>query len=43
MLTIKLVFEGRAPVTFRGTLFECGLQLANARLFKGFQSFDICN
>lgn len=41
MLTIRLRFTGRAPVTFTGTLFECSLQLANARLAAGFLGYEI--
>lgn len=41
MLTIRLRFTGREPVTFTGTLEECSLQVANARLAVGFLGYDI--
>ena len=41
MLTIFLSFKGREPVRFTGSIEECALQLANARLFPGFVRWEI--
>lgn len=41
MLTIRLTFAGRPPVDFRGDWLECALQIANARLYSGFQGYEI--
>ncbi len=41
MKTIILFFSDHAPIRFEGDLFNCSVQVANARLYKGFVSWEM--
>lgn len=40
MNTVILYFKDHAPVRFTGDWLQCSLQVANARLYSGFVSWD---